>query len=852
MRLPYSLQGRFLVGLIVLMLFMGTFFALLLRSHMKDLFLSEARAKANLMAAHTEAIQNYVRTTVRPAISAKIGQDEFILEAMSTSFVTRHILSKLSSENNDFTYRRVAKNARNPDYEVNLQEAHFFDQFIKEPESQRIEEITRDGSTESLLIARPVYFTQECMRCHGDPEEAPAVLLSLYGDKRGFWRQSGELAGLDIISVPMESATGSVGKSVSMFALWFGSGMLLLLLSVQGFFNRLVVHNLRRVGNILHRKFFQEDDRDILAPLRNREDIEGMVLSIEVVATHLSAARRQLSDYARNLEGMVKERTAALESVAGGRIADVQLFMRLLSDLNLAQEKHSLLQTSLRLIARHFQANRAAYACGLSGADVLAWPATDGATEPESWADLLAHLRLGQAEILPNVWYIPVQTSGQARGMIALYWDEHPAPTPAEHPDAEPSGQEESTVLLRPGKEQFPFALALGKQLGIALDNLDALDALLRQNSLLDSIVEGVSDPLILVERGAVPVLANSSARALTERLSAFISRADRGLREGAPFRQRGAMEDLAGLLALMGIHQNDAPPDAPVRRETLLPDGSSFAVSMHALQPLRAGDFRAVVHLRETTEEKRMLANLRQSEKLAATGQLAAGLAHEINNPLGVIRCYAELLGNASPDEQSRGDVDVILRHVEQAQTVLRDMLDFARPRAPQPGRCDMQELLVSLLELFKPQARSASVELSLETEPDLPELRLDKGVLEQVIVNLMLNSLDAIQSCPPPEGGTITLRAKRGASGEHLIISIIDNGPGIPEQTLQKIFDPFFTTKAPGAGTGLGLTIAFGMVRDMGGRLEAHSPPGDREQGGGTAFHILLPLHRNTNNPC
>lgn len=833
------------------MLLMGTFFALLLRSHMKDLFLSEARAKANLMAAHTEAIQSYVKDTQRPAISAKIGQDEFILEAMSTSFVTRHILSKLSSENNDFTYRRVAKNARNPDYEVSLQETHFFEQFIKEPEAQRIEEITRDGSAESLLIARPVYFTRECMRCHGDPKEAPAVLLSLYGDQRGFWRQPGELAGLDIISVPMESATGSVGKSVSMFALWFGSGMLLLLLSVQGFFNRLVVHNLRRVGNILHRKFFQEDDRDILAPLRNREDIEGMVLSIEVVATHLSEARKQLSDYARNLEGMVKERTAALESVAGGRIADVQLFMRLLSDLNLAQEKHSLLQTSLGLIARHFLASRAAYACGLSGADVLAWPATDDKTEPENRADLLAHLRLGKAEILSDIWYIPVQTSGQARGMLALYWDEHPAPAPAEHPDAEQPDQEETTALLRPGQEQFPFALALGKQLGIALDNLDALDALLRQNSLLDSIVEGVSDPLILVERGAIPVLANSSARALTERLSPLISRADRGLREGAPFRQHGATENIAGLLALMGI-RDDASPDAPLQREALLPDGSSFAVSVHALEPLRAGDSRAVVHLRETTEEKRMLANLRQSEKLAATGQLAAGLAHEINNPLGVIRCYAELLGNASSDEQSRGDIDVILRHVEQAQSVLRDMLDFARPRAPQPGRCGVQELLVSLLDLFTPQARSASVELSLETEPGLPELRLDKSALEQVIVNLMLNSLDAIQSCPPPEGGAITLRARRGASGEHLIISIIDNGPGIPEQTLQKIFDPFFTTKAPGAGTGLGLTIAFGMVRDMGGRLEAHSPPGDRGQGGGTAFHILLPLRRNTNNPC
>ncbi len=838
--LPYSLQGRFLVGLLAVIMVLGLLFSFALRSHMQELFVSEARSKANLMAAHTEAIQSYVRGVLRPAVSHALKPDEFIIEAMSTSFVTRHILSALSDEESHFIYRRVAKNARNPDYEVDDRERAFFDRFSAHPELLRIEESVRVQGKEHLTVARPVHFTADCMRCHGDPKDAPAVLLRMYGGTRGFWRQSDELAGLDIISVPIESSTGAIGQSITMFAVFFGSGMLLLLLLMQGFFNRLVVSNLRRVGAILHSGLFREEERDLLVPLQREEEIEGVVRSIELIATHLSNARRQLSDYAKNLESMVKDRTADLETVVQERSADVQLFVRLLSGLNRNVEKQELLRTSLELIARHFGAQRAVYACGLSGSDFMAWPPPSqdrqGGLGPAEREELSLHLCQGEAALLPDVWYLPVQTSGQTRGLLGLYWEtQSPAPEDPER------------FAAAPRQDQFPLALAFGHQLGIALDNLDALDALLWQNSLLDSIVEGISDPLLLTERDGVPLIANASARALAQRLLAHEAPGEEDAGNATPAAFPGGVaEDAALLAALLDLMQarsaDDAALTSPARYEVDLPDGHSFAVSMYPLRAGSPGLTRTVIHLRETTTEKRMLSHLRQNDKLAAVGRLSSGLAHEINNPLGVIRCYAELLGKSDLDERRRADLAVILRHVDQARSVLRDLLDFARPHSPCPAACDVEAFLTSVLEIIRPKARTSRLEISLDVPLPLEPARLDSRMLSQVIVNLLLNALDAVQEAFPQGGGRIILRAARD-DANNLAISVSDNGSGIKEKDMGKIFDPFFTTKAPGAGTGLGLTVTFGMVRDMGGQLEVSCPPPDHNEARMTVFTVTLP---------
>lgn len=836
---PYTLYGRFLACLALAMILMGLFFVLMLRVHTRELLIAEAREKANLMTSHAEAIQRYVRDTLRPAVAERVGADGFVIEAMSTSFATRHILSYQHTEGSSFEYRRVAKNARNPDYEVNEEEKAILTRFREEPLLTRLETKRGDGDAERLIIARPVRFTAECMRCHGAPEAAPAVLLEMYGDTRGFNKVTDELSGLDIISVSMQNTSTAVRESVTMFGMWFGFGMLILFCTVQGFFNRLVVHNLRRVGGILQRLFFSNEggaagaraavgtpDPEVMlgalpAPENSQDDIEGMVRSIETVAQHLAGARRALSDYARNLETMVEDRTADLASVAAARNADVQLFITLLSGLNKSHEKKALLQASLKLIAGHFGAERALYVCGGSGLDHAAWPpgaspGFAGTAIGERLADPGSLLTLEEPELHESYWLLPVQSSGNTRGILGLFW---PEKAPPSRPD-------------------LALALAFSRQLGIALDNLDALDTLLRQNSLLDSLVEGVPDPLLLAEGAHCTILANSSAKNLAEELAREDQEnpgASAPAQAARPSPERNGTGYLLKRFSLGEVLIRSQEEGVPAHEDVTLANGRSFALGVYPLSTAGAASRRSIIHIRETTSEKQMMLQMRRSEKLAAVGQLAAGLAHEINNPLGVIRCYAELLSPSATGKQEADDIQVILHHVDQAQSVLRDLLDFSRPHAADISDCDLLEFIPSMSEFFKAKAAKSRVSLRLDMPPRLPVIQTDKGMLEQVLINLLLNSLDAV----PPERGVITLGAETRDGS--VTISVTDNGPGIDEAATVRIFDPFYTTKS--SGTGLGLSVAFGIAREMGGSIEVQNTylHGRRS---GVTFSVVLPI--------
>ena len=829
--LPHTLHGRFLLFLACAMFLLGLCFVVVLKMHTRDLLVSEAREKANLITAHAEAIQSYVRGTLRPAVAGLIGADDFVIEAMSTSFATRHILSTLNIDKSSFKYRRVAKNARNPDYETTEDEQTILARFKESPGLTRFERIVDKGAEEHLVIARPVYFDQDCMRCHGAPEQAPAVLLGMYGKERGFWKQNGELAGLDTISVSMQHTSSAVRESVAVFGTWFGVGMIILFCVVQGFFNRLVMHNLRRVGEMLQRLFFKEGEgekageeagaaRSLIQkgvfPPEASDDIEGMVRAIEAVATHLADARQQLSGYARNLEGMVQERTADLAAVASARNADVQLFITLLSGLNKIQEKQGLLSASLELIAGHFRAAMAVYVCGASALDFMVWPSHAktsilGEEISRRLSSPSSLLTLEEPELHDTYWFLPVQSSGHTRGVLGLFWTEN-ASIASQHPS---------------------LALAFSRQLGIALDNLDSLDVLLRQNTLLDSLVEGVPDPLILVEDGKYPLLANSSAGALAEALCAN--------GESIPEEPEETLTDRHGIALLLeklgaGACLTTAHARGePVREEIALDNERSFVLAVYPLQGKGAASGRAIVHISETTKEKQLLLQIRRSEKLAVVGQLAAGLAHEINNPLGVIRCYAELLRASPAGKQEAEDIQTILHHVDQAQSVLRDLLDFSRPHVSDIGACELLEFIPCLLELFKAKADRAKARLVLDLPERLPVVHTDKGMLEQILINLLLNALDVV----PAAEGVITLGARE--HGDMVSISVTDNGPGIDETATTKIFDPFFTTKS--SGTGLGLSVAFGMAREMGGTIEVHNNYAQGRRRGVT-FSLVLPV--------
>ena len=225
--------------------------------------------------------------------------------------------------------------------------------------------------------------------------------------------------------------------------------------------------------------------------------------------------------------------------------------------------------------------------------------------------------------------------------------------------------------------------------------------------------------------------------------------------------------------------------------------------------------------------------ASLVRSEKLATVGRLAAGVAHEVGNPLGAVSGYAELArARLTPDGDPhiRDALDRIAAAAGRIDRIVRDLLDFARPTALEVLPVGLGSAVDAAVRLAAVQSRFKGVEVEIHLPSDLPPVLSDERHLSQVVLNLLLNAGDAMQG----KGRVVVGAMRRGGRVE---LTVSDTGPGIPAQDLSRIFDPFFTTKEPGQGSGLGLAICHSIVESMGGTIDASSPPG-----GGAAFVVRL----------
>lgn len=220
------------------------------------------------------------------------------------------------------------------------------------------------------------------------------------------------------------------------------------------------------------------------------------------------------------------------------------------------------------------------------------------------------------------------------------------------------------------------------------------------------------------------------------------------------------------------------------------------------------------------------------RSEHLASVGRLAAGVAHEINNPLTGVLGFAELL-RESPhlDEQDRQDLEVIIRETKRARQIVRGLLDYARETPSVPTRLDLNEVIRETMRLLGKREAFEHIVLVEDLADHLPPINADKNQLQQVLLNLSLNACEAM-----PNGGTL-LVSTQAADGK-VIVKITDTGCGIKREHLDRIFEPFFTTKPVGKGTGLGLSVSYGIVEQHGGTLHVES-----EEGKGSTFTITLP---------
>ena len=261
--------------------------------------------------------------------------------------------------------------------------------------------------------------------------------------------------------------------------------------------------------------------------------------------------------------------------------------------------------------------------------------------------------------------------------------------------------------------------------------------------------------------------------------------------------------------------------------------DGTDVPVELSVANLVLEGQMVGrVIVARDITERKYLEEQLRQSQKLEAVGALAAGVAHELGNALGIIGSAVQyLLKGCAEGHPSHEFLDVIHRNVAQADRTIRDLLSFARPRPPFPAPVDVTRLLEGTCQLLKGEVAKQHIRVVLRCAPDVPWVMADPEQLQQVFLNLLLNAVQAM-----PKGGVVTLTAVGNTQDKQVRIDVADSGLGMPQEHLSRIFDPFFTTKVE--GTGLGLSVSARLIRAQGGHISVSS-----REGKGSVFTIVLP---------
>ena len=251
------------------------------------------------------------------------------------------------------------------------------------------------------------------------------------------------------------------------------------------------------------------------------------------------------------------------------------------------------------------------------------------------------------------------------------------------------------------------------------------------------------------------------------------------------------------------------------------------------------SGDGTFHLLIRDIEQRRLMEEQIAQADKLASIGQLSAGVAHEINNPLGIILGYTQLLLREEKAGSDRyEDLRIIEKHSKNCRSIVSDLLDFSRSSKPSPKMINLHQVIEEVLTFVEQHSGFGHVLVDRDFDPRLPAILLDEKRIKQVFINLVMNAKHAVGA-----EGSIRIRTKYNRAGDRVRIMVIDSGHGISRENLPRIFDPFFTTKPTGEGTGLGLSVSYGIIKNHGGEIHVESKPGQ-----GSIFTVVLPVDQTT----
>ena len=380
------------------------------------------------------------------------------------------------------------------------------------------------------------------------------------------------------------------------------------------------------------------------------------------------------------------------------------------------------------------------------------------------------------------------------------------------------------------GSRELQLLAMMATHTAVFLANSRFFDMIRRAKEEWVTAFDALSEGLAVVDSEGRIVRTNAAlARILDTPIPSLI---------GQPFDRTAVATSDAARLALGAARRGERPAPVLTRSEPLRRVLRLTVAPLANPEPRPAGGaaFPVVALIEDATDRSRLEARLIQNEKLAAVGQMASGVAHELNNPLTSIAGLAEfLLSHSGVADPEREHLKVIHQQAERAGRIVRNLLTFARPARREESRVDANELVSRTFMLMSHPLRMLDVEVEHRSSPDPVVVRADAHEIQQVLLNLITNAAQAVESLPSPSPRRIRLTTIREA--ERVRILVEDSGPGVPEAHVPQLFTPFFTTKEPGRGTGLGLSISYGIVQSYEGDLRYFA-----SDLGGAGFEVSL----------
>lgn len=806
MPLPvFSLRFKFITGLLLFAVALGICISIIIYFHLNHIMKSEISQRSRMLLSQSSAVQNYVKTILRPEMFKILPKDRFVLKAMSSSYISRQVMTLLDeNDTSEFHYRRVSIKPRNPESTPNEFERNLILIFNRDKTIETWEDNTMVGDKEYHLVARPVTFSKSCMQCHGDPKDAPKELKEIYGDKNGFNYAVGDVGGIVVAGFPLDLIQQPVKEVTLQYLSLYFLGIMLFAGLISLFFDRLVMKNLHTLSLIFKTRFSGQQEQGIIDRIGQKDEIEGLIEGVDELAICLSDARNELEDYAQNLELKVEDRTKELKLKAKKHLGDVRLFVRLLSGFTGSIDTKHLITHVLESVGKRFDADQVIYHCTVISENAYSWKPDKDISKLS--ADIKELLWLDEILIRENQLFIPIKSSESHWGILCIFWSKIPLLD-----DLDPA-----------------ILLALGQQIGILIENIQAFSNIRFQNDMLQSIFEGISDPLLLIDSNCHIIIANKGSKNI-------LTKKKRANQE-KELKNFLCPENTSN--GSFNILNQVIDKEKPMSEEIKTLDERYFSIDLYPLPKRDQADLRIILSARNITMEKQMMERMQQTERLSSIGKMAAGIAHEINNPLGVIQCYTDLVKDAVKDPETLSDIDIILKHTRNVQTIVRDLLSLSRPKQVISGKCSINKVISKAIEVFKTQSASKEISVNSYLKNNLPDIKCDAAILEQILTNLWLNAFDAIQD----SGGEINISTQL-TKKDHVLLCIEDNGPGIADHVIPQIFDPFYTTKEVGKGTGLGLSVVYGFINEIGGRIEVESDET-------TVFNIFFPVDKPNDN--